>query len=53
MVEKVVDELRDSQGSLEPVDGRGAQKGDYAIVAFLGTPRRPPVLRAARRTGCP
>jgi trigger factor len=37
MVEKVVDELRDSQGSLEPVDGRGAQKGDYAIVAFVGT----------------
>ena len=37
MVEKVVDELRDSQASLEPVDGRGAQKGDYAVVAFHGT----------------
>jgi trigger factor len=37
MVEKVVDELRDAQGSLEPVEDRGAQKGDYAIIAFLGT----------------
>jgi trigger factor len=37
MVEKVLDELRDSQGSLEPVEGRGAQKGDYAIIAFEGT----------------
>ncbi|HEY1168978.1 MAG TPA: trigger factor [Candidatus Limnocylindrales bacterium] len=37
MVEKVVDDLRDSQGSLKPVDDRGAQKGDYAIIAFEGT----------------
>ena len=37
MVEKVLDELRDSQANLEPVDGRGAQKGDYAIISFVGT----------------
>jgi trigger factor len=37
MVEKVVDELRESQGSLEPVTDRGAQKGDYAIIGFVGT----------------
>ena len=37
MVEKVVDELRDSQARLEPVEDRGAQKGDYAIIAFHGT----------------
>ncbi|MFI5258391.1 MAG: trigger factor [Candidatus Limnocylindrales bacterium] len=36
MVEKVVDELRDSEGHLEPVD-RAAQMGDYVIVAFDGT----------------
>ena len=37
MVEKVIDELRDSQASLEPADDRGARKGDYAIIAFQGT----------------
>jgi trigger factor len=37
MVEKVLDELRDSQSNLEPVVGRGAQKGDYAIISFVGT----------------
>ena len=37
MVEKVIDELRDSQGSLEQVDGRGAKTGDYAVVSFVGT----------------
>ena len=36
-VEKVVDELRDAEASLQPVDGRGAQKGDYAILSFSGT----------------
>jgi trigger factor len=37
MVEKVIDELRDDQGSLEPVTGRGAEKGDYAVISFVGT----------------
>ncbi len=37
MVEKVVDELRDSQAGFEPVTGRGAQMGDYAIISFVGT----------------
>jgi trigger factor len=36
MVDKVVDELREAEGSLEPVAGRGAEKGDYAIIAFSG-----------------
>lgn len=36
MVEKVVDELRDSEAHLEPMD-RPAQLGDYTIVAFQGT----------------
>lgn len=37
MVEKVVDELRDSQAGLEPVEDRGARIGDYAIISFVGT----------------
>jgi trigger factor len=36
-VDKVVDELRDSEATLEPVDGRGAQEGDYAVLSFSGT----------------
>jgi trigger factor len=37
MVEKVLDELREDQGSLEPVTDRGAEKGDYAVLSFVGT----------------
>jgi trigger factor len=37
MVEKVVDELRDSQAGLEPVTDRGARMGDYAIISFVGS----------------
>lgn len=43
MVEKVVDELRENEGHLEPVD-RPAQVGDYAIVAFDGTRDGEPFL---------
>jgi trigger factor len=37
MVEKVVDELREAEGSLEPVEGRGAVKGDYVVIGFVGS----------------
>jgi trigger factor len=37
MVEQVLDELRDAEASLQPVDDRGAEKGDYAVIAFAGT----------------
>jgi trigger factor len=37
MVEKVLDELRDDQASLEQVTDRGAEKGDYAVLSFVGT----------------
>jgi trigger factor len=37
MVEQVVDELRDAHSELKPVDGRGAEKGDYAVIGFKGT----------------
>ena len=37
MVEKVLDELRDGEATLEPVTDRGAEKGDYAVISFAGT----------------
>ncbi len=36
-VDHVVDELRDSHATLTPVQDRGAQKGDYAVIGFVGT----------------
>jgi trigger factor len=37
MVDQVVDELRDAHSELEPVEGRPAQNGDYAVIGFHGT----------------
>jgi trigger factor len=36
-VDKVVEELRDQNGTLAPVEDRGAGNGDYAVIAFEGT----------------
>jgi trigger factor len=36
-VEAVLKELREQQGTLRPIDGRPAQKGDVASVKFAGT----------------
>ena len=36
-VDKVVDELRDQQARLDPVEERGAIDGDYAVVGFVGS----------------
>ena len=36
-VETVLDELRNEQATLRPVDDRGAQNGDLAAVSFRGT----------------
>jgi trigger factor len=36
-VDQVIDELRDQQATLRPVDGRGAAEGDIASVKFVGT----------------
>ena len=33
----IVDELRDQQARLDPVEGRPVRTGDYAIIAFTGT----------------
>lgn len=36
-VDSVVEELRDQNGTLAPVEDRGARKGDYAVIGFQGT----------------
>jgi trigger factor len=36
-VDQVIDELRDQNATLAPVEDRGARKGDYAVVRFDGT----------------
>ncbi|CAN5710424.1 trigger factor [soil metagenome] len=35
-IDKVVEQLRDQQGSLVPVEERGAQNVDYAVIGFAG-----------------
>ena len=51
-VDKVIEELRDQNATLAPVEDRGAQNGDYAVIGFEGTPRRRRRSRAARPSGC-
>jgi trigger factor len=36
-VDKVIEELRDQNASLSPVEERGAEKGDYAVIKYEGT----------------
>ena len=36
-VQKVVDELRDQNATLAPVEDRGARNGDYAVIGYTGT----------------
>jgi trigger factor len=36
-VDKVVEELRDQNASLAPVEDRGARNGDYAVIGYAGT----------------
>jgi trigger factor len=36
-VDQVIEELRDQNATLSPVEDRGARRGDYAVVAFEGT----------------
>jgi trigger factor len=36
-VDKVIEELRDQNASLAPVEERGAEKGDYAVIKYDGT----------------
>jgi trigger factor len=36
-VDQVVEELRDQNATLAPVEDRGAKDGDYAVISFVGT----------------
>jgi trigger factor len=36
-VNQVVEELRDQNATLAPVEDRGARDGDYAVISFVGT----------------
>jgi trigger factor len=36
-VDKVIEELRDQNATLAPVEDRGSQKGDYAVIKYEGT----------------
>jgi trigger factor len=36
-VAQVVEELRDQNATLAPVEDRGAKDGDYAVISFIGT----------------
>jgi trigger factor len=36
-VDRVIDELRDSQATLVPVEDRGAKDDDWAVIGFVGT----------------
>ena len=46
-VDQVVEQLRDQAASLVPVEGRTAQKGDFAVIGFAGTLDGEPVEGAA------
>jgi trigger factor len=35
-IDRVIEQLRDQQASLVPVEGRASQKGDYAVIGFVG-----------------
>jgi trigger factor len=36
-VDRVIEELRDQNATLAPVEGRGAKAGDYAVIGYVGT----------------
>jgi len=42
-VDKVIDQLRDQQASLVPVEGRGAATDDYAVIRFTGSSDGQPI----------
>jgi trigger factor len=42
-VDKVIEQLRDQQASLVPVEGRGAATDDYAVIRFVGSSNGEPI----------
>lgn len=45
-VERVIEQLRDQQSSLVPVEDRAAQKDDYAVIRFVGRRDGAPIAGA-------
>jgi trigger factor len=41
-VDKVIEEMRDQNATLAPVEDRGAKNGDYAVIKYEGTRDRTP-----------
>ena len=48
-VDAVVEQLRDQQASLVPVEDRGAQEGDFAVIGFAGRRDGEPFEGGTRR----
>jgi len=46
-VDKVIEQLRDQQASLVPVEGRGAATDDYAVIRFTGSSGGRPIEGAS------
>lgn len=46
-VDKVLEELRDQNATLAPIEDRGAKKGDYAVIGFEGTRDGQPIEGAS------
>src|SRR3954454_24559479 len=42
-VDKVIEQLRDQQAALVPVEGRGAATDDYAVIRFVGSSNGQPI----------
>ena len=51
-VDKVIEQLRDQQASLVPVEGRGAATDDYAVISFTGSRDGAAGRGRRRRIGC-
>jgi trigger factor len=46
-VDQVIEQLRDQQATLVPVEDRGAEEGDFAVIGFFGERDGTPVEGAA------
>ena len=51
-VDKVIEELRDQNATLAPVEDRGAQKGDYAVIRYEGSRDGDAVRGRLAPSGC-
>ena len=51
-VDQVVEQLRDQQATLVPVEDRGAEDGDFAVIGFVGRSATASRSRAPRPSAC-